>query len=97
MVARTQILLVQIWRIKAAESKASMKAFKPSVLLPSDSNEFYRYEGSLTTPPCTQNVMWTVLKKPLTVSRAQVGLFALELSICIGLRPVLNLWFPLDG
>ncbi len=90
-------MMAKMDAIKAADSKAPMNAFKPYVLLPSGSNEFYRYEGSLTTPPCTQNVMWTVLKKPLTVSRAQVGLFVLEFSICIGLRPVLNLWFPLDG
>ncbi|KAH7862399.1 hypothetical protein Vadar_004366 [Vaccinium darrowii] len=38
------------------------------------SRKYYRYIGSLTTPPCTQNVVWTVLSKVRTVSREQVTL-----------------------
>ncbi|KAK4485470.1 hypothetical protein RD792_008111, partial [Penstemon davidsonii] len=37
-----------------------------------ESSEYYRYNGSLTTPPCSENVTWTVIKKVKTVSRAQV-------------------------
>ncbi|KAL4560891.1 hypothetical protein LXL04_033047 [Taraxacum kok-saghyz] len=36
------------------------------------SRKYYRYIGSLTTPPCTENVIWTIVKKVRTVSRAQV-------------------------
>ncbi|ESQ51295.1 hypothetical protein EUTSA_v10017075mg [Eutrema salsugineum] len=38
------------------------------------SRKYYRYVGSLTTPPCTQNVTWTVVKKVRTVSKNQVRL-----------------------
>ncbi|KAM3738953.1 hypothetical protein ACB098_09G168800 [Castanea mollissima] len=38
-----------------------------------DSTEYYRYIGSLTTPPCTEGVTWTILKKVITVSREQVA------------------------
>ncbi|CAH1441635.1 unnamed protein product [Lactuca virosa] len=38
------------------------------------SKKYYRYIGSLTTPPCTENVIWTIAKKVRTVSRAQVRL-----------------------
>ncbi|XP_010510674.1 PREDICTED: alpha carbonic anhydrase 2-like [Camelina sativa] len=38
------------------------------------SRKFYRYLGSLTTPPCTQNVIWTVVKKVRTVTKSQVKL-----------------------
>ncbi|XP_050242499.1 alpha carbonic anhydrase 4-like [Quercus robur] len=36
------------------------------------SRKYYRYIGSLTVPPCTEGVTWTILKKVRTVSREQV-------------------------
>ncbi|RWR92580.1 alpha carbonic anhydrase 7-like protein [Cinnamomum micranthum f. kanehirae] len=38
------------------------------------SRKYYRYNGSLTTPPCTEGVIWTIIKKVRTVSREQVKL-----------------------
>ncbi|KAI3461412.1 hypothetical protein Pfo_018075 [Paulownia fortunei] len=38
------------------------------------SRKYYRYIGSLTTPPCTQNIIWTIIRKVRTVSREQVKL-----------------------
>ncbi|XP_062192626.1 alpha carbonic anhydrase 7-like isoform X2 [Phragmites australis] len=35
---------------------------------------YYRYMGSLTTPPCTEGVIWTIIKKVRTVSRCQLEL-----------------------
>ncbi|CAL8103809.1 unnamed protein product [Calicophoron daubneyi] len=39
-----------------------------------DANQFYRYAGSLTTPPCTQNVMWTIFEKVCSISSSQLNL-----------------------
>ncbi|KAF5750248.1 putative Alpha carbonic anhydrase 4 [Tripterygium wilfordii] len=36
------------------------------------SRKYYRYIGSLTVPPCTEGVIWTVIKKVRTASREQV-------------------------
>uniref|UniRef100_A0A6N2KH40 Carbonic anhydrase n=1 Tax=Salix viminalis TaxID=40686 RepID=A0A6N2KH40_SALVM len=38
------------------------------------SRKYYRYIGSLTTPPCTENVLWTMVKKVRTATRDQVRL-----------------------
>ncbi|TQE04711.1 hypothetical protein C1H46_009694 [Malus baccata] len=36
------------------------------------STKYYRYIGSLTIPPCTQNVTWTIVQEVRTVSEEQV-------------------------
>lgn len=33
---------------------------------------YWRYKGSLTTPPCSEGVTWTVMKKVATISRSQL-------------------------
>eukprot|EP00252_Welwitschia_mirabilis_P023578 TRINITY_DN669_c0_g1_i8.p1 TRINITY_DN669_c0_g1~~TRINITY_DN669_c0_g1_i8.p1 ORF type:complete len:279 (-),score=30.09 TRINITY_DN669_c0_g1_i8:163-999(-) len=38
------------------------------------SRKYYRYIGSLTTPPCSEGVIWTILQKVRTVTREQVHL-----------------------
>ncbi|MFC8529304.1 carbonic anhydrase [Nocardia sp. NPDC057227] len=40
-------------------------------VLPGDLAQF-RYTGSLTTPPCTEGVAWTVLRHPVPVGRDEV-------------------------
>lgn len=42
--------------------------------LPAD-HTFYRYDGSLTTPPCTQGVKWQVMQNTVEVSQAQIDAF----------------------
>lgn len=39
------------------------------------SGEFWRYKGSLTTPPCTEIVEWHVMKTPSTMSQSQFDYF----------------------
>ncbi len=48
--------------------------FDPKDLIPSDS-EYYSFLGSLTTPPCTENVRWLVFDEPLSVSQEQYDAF----------------------
>jgi len=51
----------------------------------------YRYNGSLTTPPCSEDVFWAVMTTPLIMSRAQVNAF--EAIFAHNNRPVQ----PLNG
>ncbi|NQY22160.1 MAG: carbonic anhydrase family protein [Campylobacteraceae bacterium] len=37
--------------------------------------EYYKFIGSLTTPPCTQGVKWNVLKTPINISTEQIKQF----------------------
>jgi carbonic anhydrase len=43
-------------------------------LLPKDRG-YYAFEGSLTTPPCSEGVKWMVLKSPVKIADAQVAAF----------------------
>ncbi len=45
-----------------------------TALLPKD-RTYYRFNGSLTTPPCTEGVRWFVLKTPIEASEAQIKAF----------------------
>ena len=38
-------------------------------------DEYYTYNGSLTTPPCSEGVLWVVLKNPVTASKVQIDRF----------------------
>ncbi len=59
----------------ASESKANLNtAFDAAALLPKE-KEYYRFNGSLTTPPCSEGVRWLVMKEPKTMSQAQVDAF----------------------
>ncbi|MDP4097277.1 carbonic anhydrase family protein [Paenibacillus sp. P96] len=44
-------------------------------LLPANLQSIH-YSGSLTTPPCTENVSWTVLEHPIEMSQEQIAKFA---------------------
>lgn len=46
-----------------------------NALLPAERN-YFTYMGSLTTPPCSEGVLWMVMKQPVQVSLEQIGIFA---------------------
>ena len=57
-----------------AETDVAGKTFNVGNLLPGQRG-YYTFDGSLTTPPCSENVRWLVLKTPVEVSEAQLQAF----------------------
>lgn len=49
--------------------------FAASFLNSLDYSEFWSYDGSLTTPPCTEGIKWSVLKAVQPISDRQLQLF----------------------
>ena len=47
----------------------------PADLLPADTSHYFHYIGSLTTPPCSENVQWYLLKQPTQASKDQIEAF----------------------
>lgn len=47
----------------------------PLDILPPDRN-YYRFDGSLTTPPCSEGVRWLVMKDSIPASKEQIEKFA---------------------
>ena len=68
----------------------------PNALLPK-TRSLFRYRGSLTMPPCTENVDWVVFAEPLEVAQADIDVFKLIFSM--NARPVqaINRRFLLKG
>jgi carbonic anhydrase len=53
------------------------KFFQPMELVPPPGKQdYYWYEGSATTPPCTENVLWVVMKKPMFITYEQWKAFS---------------------
>jgi carbonic anhydrase len=46
-----------------------------NALLPTD-RRYYTYMGSLTEPPCSEGVLWMVMKTPVQVSPEQIAIFS---------------------
>jgi carbonic anhydrase len=70
--------LEPVWAAMPAEAGQEVplgSAFDPAGLLPAERG-FLRYMGSLTTPPCSEGLTWTVFKAPVEVSATQIQQFA---------------------
>ncbi|XP_041316194.1 carbonic anhydrase 6 [Pyrgilauda ruficollis] len=61
-------------RIRFAGQSTTLSSLDIQAMLPENLSHFYRYQGSLTTPPCSESVIWTIFHSPVVLSHTQVQL-----------------------
>ena len=75
----TNPVIAALWNNLPAhkEGEVELKGVQidPADLLPKDRG-YYTFDGSLTTPPCSEGVSWYVLKNPSQVSSGEIARFA---------------------
>ncbi|XP_071351270.1 receptor-type tyrosine-protein phosphatase gamma isoform X2 [Trachinotus anak] len=57
------------------EKETNLRSFILRDLLPSSVDSYYRYTGSLTTPPCSKVVEWIIFSRPVYLSHSQLEAF----------------------
>lgn len=75
---RPQPLVQAVWANLPLEKGEALQAQAPidlNQLLPAE-RAYYTYMGSLTTPPCSEGVLWMVMRQPVPLSAQQIGVFA---------------------
>jgi carbonic anhydrase len=71
-------LVQAVWNnlpLEKGEELAASSALDLNQLLPQD-KRYYTYMGSLTTPPCSEGVLWMVMQQPVTLSAQQIDVFS---------------------
>jgi carbonic anhydrase len=71
-------LVQNVWNnlpLEKNDEVAARSSIDLNSLLPTD-RSYFTYMGSLTTPPCSEGVLWLVMKTPMPISPEQVGIFA---------------------
>ncbi len=75
---RDQPLVQTVWNnlpLEKGEALTAPGQMDLNQLLPED-RAYYTYMGSLTTPPCSEGVLWMVMRQPVQVSASQLNIFA---------------------
>lgn len=68
----------QVWNnlpLEKNDALVATSSIEPARLLP-ERRDYYTYMGSMTTPPCTEGVLWIVMKEPIRLSSQQIAIFA---------------------
>ncbi len=75
---KPQPLIQTIWNnlpLEKGEALTAPGLLDVNQLLPEDRG-YFTYMGSLTEPPCTEGVLWLVMRQPVQLSANQIGIFS---------------------
>lgn len=73
-----QPVVQQVWNnlpLEKGEELAAKSTIDLNGLLPSDRG-YFTYMGSITTPPCSEGVLWMVMKNPVSIAPNQIDIFS---------------------
>ena len=82
-------LLTTLWEKmpdKPGDKSPLPSGLSVAQLLPKE-RDYYRFNGSLTTPPCSEGVRWFVMKRQATASKAQIAQFSKAIGVANN-RPI---------
>ena len=71
-------LVQSVWNnlpLEKGDEVAARGTLNLNDLLPAE-RSYFTYMGSLTTPPCSEGVLWMVMKQPVQISGDQIGIFS---------------------
>ncbi|MCE4556909.1 carbonic anhydrase [Roseateles cellulosilyticus] len=75
---KPQPVLQTVWAnlpLEKGEALQAQAQIDLNQLLPTDRG-YYTYMGSLTTPPCSEGVLWMVMREPVPLTAQQIAVFA---------------------
>ncbi|MFZ6849274.1 carbonic anhydrase [Undibacterium sp. RuRC25W] len=74
---KPQNAVQQVWNnlpLEKNQPQEALTALDLNQLLPGK-RDYFTYMGSLTTPPCSEGVLWMVMKEPIELSSEQLAIF----------------------
>jgi len=75
-------------KIPQTNNIVDIPPFALKKIVPENIENYFRYEGSLTTPPCSEKVIWTMFESRIKISKKQANAFRKIVNVTNNFRPL---------